>query len=235
MEQDRIPGWKGSTAAQWAAIQAYAIATSSVTDRVALWQANSSRGKHFTECLDFLLKDIAKKHNAILARLLEAAQPVPTVAAPIAAPIAVRNDRLAGPHSVHLWLVQGSVVRPDNPLPPGLDKIQWQTHGHGYRIVMTEPTMDDLFKCINRVLSWEYGYHLLVVATRQGMRMLLVDPEGPLPLAEMITLGNSRHVCIWWSVNSPGELIDLLFYSQCVPDNDGNPSPSAIHFGPHDN
>ena len=36
MEQDRIPGWKGSTAAQWAAIQAYALATPPVTVRVAL-------------------------------------------------------------------------------------------------------------------------------------------------------------------------------------------------------
>jgi len=61
MEQDRIPGWKGSTAAQWAAIQAYMLATPPITVRAALWQTDTPRGERFTECLDFLLKDIAKK------------------------------------------------------------------------------------------------------------------------------------------------------------------------------
>jgi len=61
MEQDRIRGWKGSTAAQWAAIQAYALATPPVTVRAALWETDTAQGEHCTECLDFLLKDIAKK------------------------------------------------------------------------------------------------------------------------------------------------------------------------------
>jgi len=95
MEQDRIPGWKGSTAAQWAAIQAYTLATLPVTVRAALWQTDTALGKHFTECLDYLLKEIAKKHKPSLTRLL-AAQPGPAVApvaAPIVAPVAVGNDR----------------------------------------------------------------------------------------------------------------------------------------------
>ena len=62
MEQDRIPGWKQSTAAQWAAIQAYAITLQPVSRRSGLWQANNLHGEHFTECIDFLLTDIAKKH-----------------------------------------------------------------------------------------------------------------------------------------------------------------------------
>jgi len=68
MEQDWIPGWKGSMAAQWPAIQAYALATPPLTLRVALWQTDTARGKRFTECLDFLLKDIAKKHKPSLTR-----------------------------------------------------------------------------------------------------------------------------------------------------------------------
>jgi len=36
IEQDRIPGWKGSTAAQWTAIQASALATPCVTVKAAL-------------------------------------------------------------------------------------------------------------------------------------------------------------------------------------------------------
>jgi len=85
MEQDRIPGWKGSTATQWAAIQAYALAPPPVTVRAVLWQTDTARGERFTQCLDFLLKDIAKKHEPSLTQLL-AAQPVPAVA-PVAAPL----------------------------------------------------------------------------------------------------------------------------------------------------
>ena len=36
MEQDRILGWKGSPAVQWAAFQAYALPTPPVTVRAAL-------------------------------------------------------------------------------------------------------------------------------------------------------------------------------------------------------
>jgi len=61
MEQDRIPGWKGSTAAQWAAIEASAIATPRVTVRAALWQTDTARGERFTECLDFFAKRHSKK------------------------------------------------------------------------------------------------------------------------------------------------------------------------------
>jgi len=94
MEQDRIPGWKVSTAAQWGAIPAYPLAIPPVTFRAALWRTDTARGEPFTECLDFLLKDIAKKHKPSVTRLL-AAQPVPAVApveAPVAAPVAVGND-----------------------------------------------------------------------------------------------------------------------------------------------
>jgi len=95
MEQDWILGWKGSTAAQWAAIQAYALAIPSVTVRAALWQTDTAWGERFTECLDFVLKDIAKKHKPSLTRLL-AAKPFPAVApvvAPLAAPVAIGTDR----------------------------------------------------------------------------------------------------------------------------------------------
>ena len=44
IEQDIILGWKGSTADQWAASQAYVVgATTPVTVRVALWQTDNAR------------------------------------------------------------------------------------------------------------------------------------------------------------------------------------------------
>jgi len=93
MEQDRIPGWKRSTAGQWAAIQAHALTLRPVRQRSGLWQANYPRGERFTECLDFLLKDIAKKHQGILSNMLRA-----TVAAvPVADPTPARNDRKLSP------------------------------------------------------------------------------------------------------------------------------------------
>ena len=95
MEQDRIPGWRGSTAAPWAAIQPYALATPAVTVRVALWKTDTARGESFPKCLDFLLKDIAKNHMLSVKPLL-AVQPVPGVtpfAAPVAVLVPMGNDR----------------------------------------------------------------------------------------------------------------------------------------------
>jgi len=93
MEQDRIPGWKQSTAGQWAAIQAHALTLRPVSQRSGLWQANNPRGERFTECLDFLLKDIAKKHQGILRDMLRA----PVAAVPVADPTPARNDRKLSP------------------------------------------------------------------------------------------------------------------------------------------
>jgi len=89
MEQDRIPGSKQSTAAQWAAIQAHALTLRPVSQRSGLWQADNPRGARFTEWLDLLLKDIAKKHQAILRDILRA----PVAAVPVADPTPARNHR----------------------------------------------------------------------------------------------------------------------------------------------
>ena len=94
MEQDRIPGWKQSTATQWAAIQGYAITLQPVSRRSGLWQANNLRGEPFTKCLDFLLKDIAKKHQRILTDMLKV-RPVAAIA--VADPAPARNDRKLAP------------------------------------------------------------------------------------------------------------------------------------------
>jgi len=113
MGQDRITVWKQSTAAQWAAIQAYSITLQPVCRRSGLWQANNLCGERFTECLDFLLKDIAKKHLRILTDMLKV-QPVAAIA--VADPALARNDRKLAP-SVHInvvymliQLLQGSPV-----------------------------------------------------------------------------------------------------------------------------
>jgi len=68
MEQDRIPEWKQSTAGQWEAIQAHALTLRPVSQRSGLWQATNPRGERFTECLDLLLKDIAKEASGYLKR-----------------------------------------------------------------------------------------------------------------------------------------------------------------------
>jgi len=100
---------------------------------------------------------------------------------------------------------------------------------------MTKPTMQNLFVCIDTVLGWGYGYCLLVSATIHSTRMLLDDSEEPLPVAEMISIRNTRHVRMWWSMNSPREPMDLLFCSHRTGGEDGTPPPSAGNFGPRDN
>lgn len=52
---------------------------------------------------------------------------------------------------------------------------------------------------------------MLIGATGQGTRLLNDDPEKPLPVAQMITITNSRHLRIWWAMNSRGDAMDLLF------------------------
>ena len=116
MEQDRIPGWKQSTATQWAAIQAYAITLQPVSRRSGLWQANNLRAERFTECLDFLLKDIANKHQRILTDMLKV-QPVATPA--VADPAPARNDRKLAPSvriNVPLMLMEVLQVSPVSAL-----------------------------------------------------------------------------------------------------------------------
>jgi len=91
---------------------------------------------------------------------------------------------------------------------------------------MTEPTMWNLFPCIDRVLALGYGYRLLVGTTRHGTRMLLDDPEKPLLVVEMISIENSRHVHMWWLMNLLSELMDLLFCGHRTHGKDGTPLPA---------
>lgn len=141
----------------------------------------------------------------------------------------------AGPRFVRVWVDEPSVVRPGSPLPVGLDKIQWQTYEHVYWMELTEPTHENLLANLNRVLSRGFGYRLLVGATGRGTRLLLDDPEEPLPLSEMITLRNNRHVRIWWSMNPPNEPMDLLFCAHRTDGEAGTPPPGNLVFGPRNN
>ena len=96
MEQEGIRSWKLAAEDQWAAIQAYALTVEPLASngRAALWQEDSSTGRRFTECLDFLLKDVAKKHSKTLSRLGVAVPPaVPVVPAVPAAPALAANNR----------------------------------------------------------------------------------------------------------------------------------------------
>ena len=88
MEHDRIPGFVGSTADQWAPIQTYALTVPPIVPHSApLWATNTRRGQRYTECFDFWLRDIARKHKHNLEKLLRI-----HVACP-AAPVAAVNDR----------------------------------------------------------------------------------------------------------------------------------------------
>ena len=91
IEQDRIPYFVGSTADQWAAIWTYALTVPPVVPhRAPLWQTNTRRDQRFTECFDFLRRDIARKHKHNLEKLSRI--PVASPAVP-ATPVAAVNDR----------------------------------------------------------------------------------------------------------------------------------------------
>src|SRR5437879_4514621 len=93
MECKGISGYKHSTPAQWVAIQAYALTVEPIASNCMAthWQVNSNQGRCFTECLDFLLKDIAKKYLKILVAMGLAVPPTAPAPAPPAPP--ARNDR----------------------------------------------------------------------------------------------------------------------------------------------
>ena len=82
MQQDGIPSRALATPEQWTVIQVYDLSLEPLASncRAALWQQDINSGLRFTECYDYLLRDIAKKHSKILARL--------GVALPLALPAA---------------------------------------------------------------------------------------------------------------------------------------------------
>ena len=88
-----------------------------------------------------------------------------------------------GPRAVRLWLDYPDLARPDEPLAPGLDNVQWQTHGAVYWLEMTQPTLVNLLKQIDTVLPRGVGYRQLVAATRYGTVLLLDDPEELVPIS----------------------------------------------------
>jgi len=112
MEQERIPGWNQSTAAQGAAIQAHALTLRPVSQSSGLWQAENLRPECFTQYLDFVLNDIAKKHSGILREMLR----VPVTAVLVADPTPTRNDRKLSPRvhnkDVPYMLIQLLLVSP---------------------------------------------------------------------------------------------------------------------------
>jgi len=96
MECEGIRGYKDATPAQWVAIQAYALTVEPIASNgmAAYWEADSNWGRRFTECLDFLLKDVAKKHSKTLEAMgltVPPATPAPAPPAPLVA--AAGNDR----------------------------------------------------------------------------------------------------------------------------------------------
>src|SRR5205807_3490106 len=140
---------------------------------------------------------------------------------------------LAAPRCVRLWVEEPSSSRPDAPNPRGLNKVPWQAGEQVYWLEMTSPTFDNVLEEIDRVLERGYGYRMLVGAMGEGTRMLRNNPNKLLPLGEMVPLYSDWDVRIWWSINTPNELMDLLFYGHReTADEDGTPSPVNLFFSP---
>ena len=91
MQQDGIPSWALATPEQWTAIQAYGLSLEPLASngRAALGQQDTNSGLRFTECYDYLLRDIAKRHSKTLAPLGVALP----LAIPAAPPLAANNGK----------------------------------------------------------------------------------------------------------------------------------------------
>ena len=143
---------------------------------------------------------------------------------------------LAGPSSVRLWMEEPSSSRPGAPNPPGLDKVPWQTGDQVYWVEMAEATFDNVLEERDRILECGYGYRVHVGTTREGTPMFRNDPDEPLPLGAMVPLLSDRNVCIWWSMNTLNEPIDLLFYGHRQNgDEDKTSSPVRLSFSRRNN
>ncbi|PWW78847.1 hypothetical protein C7212DRAFT_340392 [Tuber magnatum] len=105
MERKQIFGYRDATPAQWAAIQAYALTVESIASNGMSphWGVNTARGRLFTKCLNFLLKDIAKKHSRMLTSLGLVVAPTPPPA--ITATAATAGNDCKPPQTVRDRLV----------------------------------------------------------------------------------------------------------------------------------
>ncbi|KAG0123719.1 hypothetical protein HOY82DRAFT_544085 [Tuber indicum] len=207
-EQNRIRGWKLATPDQWAAIQAYALTIEPLASngRAALWQQNSNAGLRFTECLDFLLKDISRLGVAV----------PPAVPA---APAVATNDH------------RPSTFRRDNPLPRRLEHVPWKTHPVMVWVEMTEPTLKSLHMALDSCFAPGIGYRHLVGTTRYGSLLLLDSPEDLLPLSEMLVLHDDTQIRMWWGQCPPSEPMDMLFQRHRTNDQEpGTPPPLAYSY-----
>jgi len=72
-----------------------------------------------------------------------------------------------------------------------MDKIHWQSRGHGYWMGLTEPTFPNLLSGIDKTMAPGIGFRMLKGATRHGTRLLQDNPEDPLPLTAIIGITNS--------------------------------------------
>ena len=71
MQQDGIRRRALPTPEQWTAIQAYGLSLEPLASngRAPLGQQDTISGLRFTECYDYLLRDISRKHSRMLAGL----------------------------------------------------------------------------------------------------------------------------------------------------------------------
>ena len=101
----------------------------------------------------------------------------------------------------------------------------------------TEPIFISLLAAIDRTLACGIGFRMLVSTTRWGIRLLQEKSEELLPLAEMISIRNTGHIGILWSLNQPSEPIELLFCCNRTTDTeDRTPPPSNdIEYAPRGN
>ncbi|PWW78848.1 hypothetical protein C7212DRAFT_340393 [Tuber magnatum] len=121
MGREGIQSFWQSSVAQWARLQSYALNMEPIASnsRAQYWGNDTPHGRHFTECLNYLLQDVVKKLPQTGKAMMQAIPPATCVPGASAA----GNDRLAGPRSVCLWVDIPSVDRPGDPPAPRLDNI----------------------------------------------------------------------------------------------------------------
>ena len=97
-----------------------------------------------------------------------------------------------------MWFDRPSSERKDNPLPCGLDHVQWKTYPLVVWMELTEPTLQNLHTAINNHWSRGTSYHHLICTPRYGSLLLLDSLEEPLPLYEMFVLYEDQQIHMWW-------------------------------------
>ncbi|PUU79469.1 hypothetical protein B9Z19DRAFT_1064223 [Tuber borchii] len=173
---------------------------------------------------------------AMLTGLLAAAQPVPAGAAPLVAHVGghviIGNDpKLSKAFRIEFiqYMLNGGFRSP-------VAKLLWslaRSSVHGPPGMLPHPRFGQEPMVNPRTCLMDGDDQ-----THYG-QPLFVYKQSPCQVIQLSSAQRYNqtqgHVHVLWSVNSPGEPMKLHFYGPRVCNQDGTPSPSAIHFGACEN